>query len=411
MREKRFWSYENQMVAICMLCFGFVMFDRFTIATLATFIMPDLQLSDAELGFAMSAFALSWGIAGLVGSMLSDMIASKKRILVICVIAFSVCSLLTGMAAGFIMLIIIRFVIGAFSGPVFPIAQSFVLAQSSPHRRGRNMGLVGTTSMGLISMLAGPLILVALAQALGWRPTFYLTLIPGLIIAFLIFKILKEPDMTKVAGVKSKAEKPTLKESLIAFRNRNVVTAILFSSFILCWNVSTLTFAPVYLVTKKGFSATDMSYIMAVIGLGAVVWGVVVPSLSDRFGRKPVIIIFTLLTLVSSAGLIMATSPILIGVCVFAGWGGSGVIPLYQATVIGESVDGKYASTVMSAVQMTGEIGGCVIGVAVAGLLAGAYGLQVALIFAACCLVVAAVIAFGFYETAPRVLERRKAVK
>jgi len=305
------------------------------------------------------------------------------------------------------MLIAIRFMLGVFQGPVFPVAQSFVLAQSSVKRRGMNMGLVSTTSMGLICMLIGPIILVALTQAFGWRHALFLTLLPGLFIAYLVFRMLKEPDMTQITGVMTKAKKPSLRECMIVFKNRNVITAIFFSGFIMCWNVTTLTFAPVYLVNVKEFSETTMSYIMAIIGFGAVIWGTLVPSLSDRFGRKPMIIIFSLFTVVSSLGLVMMPSVALIGISLFIGWCGSGVFPVYQAAVLGESVDPQYASTAMAGVQMIGEIVGCVIGVAIGGRLADVYGLHVSLIYAACCMIIATLIAFGFYETAPRILAKR----
>lgn len=408
MAEKRFWSYENKMVILCMLCFGLTMLDRFAIANMATFMMPELGMTNTDLGLVMSAFALAWGISGYLGSVLSDLTENKKLVLLACMLAFSVCSFLSGVAITFIALIIIRFIMGIFEGPIFPVLQAFVLAQSSPQRRGMNVGLVSTTSMGIISMLLGPIILVAVCQAFGWRQTFFLTLLPGLIIAYLVHKVLREPDMTNVGGAKTKAEKTSLKGSLSVFKNRNVITAILFSSFIMCWNITTLTFAPVYLVTVKGFSETAMSYIMAIIGLGAVIWGTLVPSLSDRFGRKSTVFIFSLLTVVSSLGLVIAPSPVLIGICVFIGWCGSGVFPIYQVAILGESIDPKYASTAIAGVQMVGEIGGGVIGVTIAGRLADLYGLGWALIFAASCMIAATLIGLGYYETAPLVLARRK---
>jgi len=415
--EKRFWPYENKMVAVCMLCFGFAMFDRFAVTNLSPFIMEDLNMTNAELGKIMAVFSLSWAFSGYFGSLLSDVMSHKKRVLVVVVLLFSVFSGMTGVARSFAALAVIRFVMGMFEGPIFPISQAFTLAQSSPARRGLNMGLVSTTSMGVIANLAGPIVLIALCQAFGWRMTFFLTLLPGLIVAWLIFKVLKEPDMSNIEGVTHtvqhiKSARDTigasLKNSFVIFKNRNVRTSMVFSSFIISWNVGTLTFAPVYLVSDKGFGPTQMSFVMAVFGAGAVVWGMLVPSLSDRYGRKPMIIIFSLLSVVSPLGLIFSSSAVVISVCVFIGWSGSGVFALYQAAVLGESIDPKYASTAMASVQFTGEIGGCVIGVAVAGVLADAYGLQATMIFTACCMIVATLVAFAYYETAPLVLARRK---
>jgi predicted MFS family arabinose efflux permease len=241
--------------------------------------------------------------------------------------------------------------------------------------------------------------------------TFFLTIIPGAIVAGLILNILKEPVMTGIKGTRAKEGKPSFKESLVIYKDRNIRTSMVFGAFILIWNIGTLTFAPVYLVTVKGFSPENMSYVMAAAGIGAVVWGMLVPSMSDFFGRKPAVIIFTLLSAISPIGLLMASSPAMISILVFVGWGGSGVFALHQGAIIGESIDTKYASTAMASVQMSGEIGGAVIGVAIAGALADTYGLHSALIFTACSAAVAGLVAFAYYETAPLVLEKREETK
>jgi MFS family permease len=390
-----------------MLCTGFAMFDRFALANLSPFVIEDIPLNNAQLGQTMAVLSLAWAISGYAGGIISDITANKKRFLGIIILVFSACSYITGLATSFTMIIILRFIMGLFEGPIYPLTQAFSFAQSSVKRRGLNMGLITTTSMGIIANLAGPILLVALANSIGWRHSFFFTLVPGLITALLVFKVLKEPDMTKIAGAKAKETKPTFRESLTIYKNRNVRTSMIIGSFIVIWNVGTLTFAPIYLVNVRGFDPTSMSYIMAVFGLGAVVWGMLVPGLSDRMGRKPAIIIFSLLSIVSPLGLLLAQDPIIIGICIFVGWSGSGCFALFQAAIIGESIDTKYTSTAIASVQVLQEIGGGVIGVAVAGILADMYGLQAAFIFAAGSLVVAALVALSYYETAPLVLAKR----
>jgi len=263
--------------------------------------------------------------------------------------------------------------------------------------------------MGIIANLIAPILLVALCLVFGWRITFFLTFIPGVAVAYLIFKVLKEPNMAEVAGATANTNKASFRESLVIFKNRNIRTSMVFSGLIMTWNVGILTFAPLYLVTVKGFDPSIMSFVLAAFGVGAVVWGIVVPSLSDRFGRKRATIIFSLLSVISPLGLLFFSSPVAIGLCAFIGWSGSGVFALFQAAIIGESVDTKYASTAIASVQMTGEIVGCVIGVAIAGILADSFGLQAPMIFAAGCIVAATLVAFAYYETAPAIIAKRKA--
>ena len=394
-----------------MLSTGFAMFDRFAVPNLSNFIMEDIEMTSAQLGQTMAVFALAWAFSGYIGSIFSDLTSNKKRLLGFMVLLSSVFSFSTGLATSFTMLLIVRFIMGLFEGPIFPLTQTFSIAQSTVNRRGLNTGLITTTSMGVIANLIGPVLLVALCQAFGWRITFFFTIISGLMIAWLIFKNLKEPDMTKIPGATAKDEKPTFRESLVVLKNRNVRISMIISIFVIIWNVGILTYAPYYLVAFKGFTDEVMSYIMAVFGAGAVVWGIIVPAFSDRYGRKPAVIVFTLISVISPLGLMLFEAPFIIGVCAFLGWTGSGVFALFQATITGESVDTKYASTAIASVQVTGEIGGAVIGVMIAGILADMYGLNAAFIFAAVCVVIATLTAFAYYETAPAILAKRNLSK
>jgi MFS family permease len=97
----------------------------------------------------------------------------------------------------------------------------------------------------------------------------------------------------------------------------------------------------------------------------------------------------------------------LMALCAFVGWCGSGVYPLFMSTVPGESVNRQFASTAISSIQGFGEIVGAVCGVLIAGVLADAYGLVSTMWLCGGCMVVATVIGFGYYETAPVVLAKR----
>jgi MFS family permease len=394
------------MVIILCLAFGFVMFDRFALSYLFPFVAKDLHLSNTQIGLILSAFSFAWALSGMFSSYLSDMKGGKKKFLAFSILLFSLLSFTTGLAGGFVGLLIIRVVIGAFEGPVLPLAQTFMLAGSTPSRRGFNMGVMQTSAVGVISSMIGPVLLVAMATAFTWRKTFYLTAIPGLIVLFLVAKFLKEPNVAPVETAHQSKEKVKLSD---VFKNRNVIVSLIFGPFILCWYVVLLSFAPLYLTTVKGLTPGAMSIIMSALGVGAVVWGIIVPMLSDRLGRKPIIIIFSLLSVCAPLGVILVPSgnTMLMALCAFVGWCGSGVYPLFMSTVPGESVNRQFASTAISSIQGFGEIVGAVCGVLIAGVLADAYGLVSTMWLCGGCMVVATVIGFGYYETAPVVLAKR----
>lgn len=426
-------TMENLMVLTLCLIFGFVMFDRFALTNLETYIMlPESQggigITVAEIGLITSAFAIAWAVAGYIGGVIADLARAKKKILLICVLLFSILSLSTGFAGGFVALMAIRFMMGVVEGPVLPLNQTIMINESTPSRRGLNAGLMQTSAVGLISSLLGPIICVALAESIGWRATFYITIIPGIIICIMIWFIIKEPvikghnvvdelldrsveNQDAAAAAAEIDEKPTFKESLQMFKNRNVLVSILAGIFILYWYICTLSFTPAFLVGFKGMSPVDMGFIMSCYGIGAIIWGIVIPRLSDIVGRKPMVIIGALLSILANLGLLMSDNMAVMAVCCIVGWAGAGIFPLFESAIPAESVDPKYSTSAIGLVQLVGELVGAGLGAALCGFIGDTMGLDVAQWTCLIAIVIAAVIAFAYYETAPNVVAKRAAKK
>jgi MFS transporter, ACS family, hexuronate transporter len=405
-------GYENWMVFVLCAAFGFVMFDRFALSNLQNYIIADLKISYTQLGMATSVFALSWAIIGLFGSYIADTRVSRKKLLAIIVFCFSICSMLTGLATGFVMLLLVRLLMGAFEGPVMPVSQSFIIPQSSPHRRGMNMGLMQVSAVGLISTMLGPLVQVALAESIGWRTTFVLTIVPGVIISVLIYKILINPttslsvDETGKGGEKPK-EKVNYGE---VFKNRNVILSIVGTLFLLCWYVCTLTYVPGYLTTAKGLTNAQMSYVMSAFGVGAILWGVLIPRLSDKFGRKPLVMIAALMGICAPLGILYGPANVpLLMLIAFFGWGGTGVNALMQSTIPAESGDPRFVSTIIGSNQLTGELIGATMGATLLGVVADKAGLGAVMIICAACMGVCFIVSLFYRESAPLVVARRNA--
>jgi predicted MFS family arabinose efflux permease len=407
-------GYEYKMVAIVGLAIGFVMFDRMAVANLQSYMMEDLGMNYTQLGIITSVFAATWAVSGLFGSYIADTKMSRKKFFGFFVLLFSVCSLLTGFVTGFIMLVLVRAVMGVFEGPMYPVAQSFVMPQSSKERRGLNMGLVQVTIIGLISSTLGPIVQVALANSIGWRYTFALTIIPGVILTLFIMKVLVNPETgasaEEIAAKKASKEKGALMKAL---NNRNVIISIIGTMFLLTWYIGMLTFLPGYLVSIKGFNEAQMATIMAGLGLGAVILGgMALPKLSDNIGRKPVLVISSILGAVAAFGMLYAPANqgLLIFIA-FLGWGGTGCCALMQAAVPAESSDPRYVSTVIGTNQLTGELIGATLGATLLGMLADARGLEATITVCGICVLISGVLSLFYRETAPLVVARRAAKK
>ena len=145
-----------------------------------------------------------------------------------------------------------------------------------------------------------------------------------------------------------------------------------------------------------------MSVLMSVLGLSAAFFSFVVPRLSDRFGRRPVVVGFNLLgVVVPLAALYADGSLYLLGALIFLGWSASGTFPLFMGTIPSETIPARYVATSLGLVVGIGEIFGGVGGPYIAGTAADRYGLTAPIVMQAGLAVAGALLALALKETAP----------
>jgi MFS family permease len=400
-QETGVWRYETRLIAVLCLMFGFVFFDRNAMSYLGPFVQPELGLTNTQLGMLSSGLSFAWALSGLLIGYLSDRTGKRKSILLATVIVFSVCSALSGLAGSFAVLLASRMLMGLAEGGILPIAQSLIALESDEKRRGLNMGVMQNLGSNLIGSSVAPIALVALATAYHWRTAFYVAAIPGLICAFLIWKYVREPRTHEIKSAQEHASSGRMTVAEM-FGYRNIWLCIGMSCFMVAWMVLGWVFLPVLYANYLHIPATPASWLMALLGVSAAVFAFVVPGLSDRLGRKPIMIVFTLIGVIYPlAALHYSGSLLALGTLIFVGWSASGVFPLFMATVPSETIPARYVATSLGLVMGLGEILGGTVGPTLAGHFADAYGLQAPMYMAVVCAAVATVFAAFLKETAP----------
>ncbi len=396
--RKGFWSYETMLMVLLSLNFGIVFFDRNAMSYLAPFVQPDLKLSNEQIGLFASGLSFTWAISGFVIGTIADRAGHRKTFLVVTVIIFSLCSVASGLANSFLMLLAARMVMGAAEGPLMPISQSFAAAESSPERRGLNMGFVQNFGSNLFGSFVAPLVIVALANAFGWRISFYLAAVPGLLSAFLLATLIRESKIERQPAGSDQERMPILE----MLRYRNIWLCMVICVFEVAWMILGWTFLPLVYVHVRRYSTRVMSYLMSVLGVSAASGAFILPGLSDRIGRKPILIFGALVgILVPIAALYWNGSLWIMGVLLFIGWLASGICPLLMATIPSETIPARYVATTAGLVQGLGEIIGSAGGAWITGRAADVFGLPVTMWIMGACALVAAVLGFLLKETAP----------
>ena len=402
-------GYQVLLTALLSVNFGFVLFDRNALSFLMPFIQPDLALNNTEVGVLAGALSLTWALAAFGVGVIADRVGSRKRLLILATLAFSICSFGSGVARSFAILLGARLLMGLAEGGVMPVSQSLIATEVAARHRGLAMGVAQGFGSSLMGSFVAPVMLVTFATAFGWRHAFFLAGVPGLLMALLMVYFIREPEGRGANREPARSGGGYLRDSLA---DRNIILCalvgvLLVSYLVVCW-----TFMPLYLTQVRKYDPATMGWLMGVLGICATLASTAIPALSDRIGRRPVMIAMPLLaTILPFAALYYTSSAWGLAALFFVGWTVTGIFPLFMAAVPSESVRPQHVATALGICMGTGEIIGGVLSPIISGYAADSFGLQAPLWIMLSLALTSALAALGLRETAPRVVTSAPAYK
>ncbi len=390
-------SYEWKAVLLLSLGFGLLSLDRWIIAPLFPIMMEDLNLNYQDLGNITAILALTWGVASILLGGLSDKLG-RRRVLIPSIIGFSLLAGFTGLASGLTSLLLLRALMGFFEGGYTPVSVALTQEASKESRRGLNIGIQQCT-FALIGLGLGPIIATQLLKVVpSWHWVFFVSCIPGFIVAFLLYRIIREPEFIQKPVKQS--EKRSWSE---IFKYRNIILCMvgLFGLMSCFFVIGAMM--PNYLTDYLSLSISEMGIVTSAVGFGGFAGALLIPFISDRVGRKPVLFVSFIIAIVSllaftqvSGNLVLLFSLLfIIACCTF------GNIVMLAAIVSVESVPPVLAASAAGIPIGTGEIFGGGAAPAIAGYVAQNYGIQNILYIGLIGLVVSIVISLFLKETAP----------
>src|SRR4051812_24021701 len=144
--------------------------DRSCISIVGVRLKAYLGLSNQQFGWVLAAFTLAYALFEIPSGMLGDRIG-PRAVFIRIVIFWSVCTAITGMVSGLILLIIIRFLFGIGESGTYPNIMIVVSRWFPVQETGRALTWVGIGSQ--IGAAIAPLLIVPIAAAYGWRVPFF----------------------------------------------------------------------------------------------------------------------------------------------------------------------------------------------------------------------------------------------
>ncbi len=188
MRARIFAEENRKWWTLGAVAFGLfmIMLDNTVVFVALSSIQSDLKISQSELEWVVSGYALTFAVLMLTGGKLADLFG-RRLIFIVGLSIFTASSLACGLATGAGYLIGARVVQGVGAALMNPATLSIIVATFPPRQRGTAIGIwVGVSAMALA---IGPLIGGILTEQINWSWIFFINVpvgIAGIIVSRLV---------------------------------------------------------------------------------------------------------------------------------------------------------------------------------------------------------------------------------
>ncbi|HEV3222066.1 MAG TPA: MFS transporter [Puia sp.] len=287
-----FTGYQKFAIFILAVTQFTVILDFMVMSPMGDILMKSLNLKPSQFGLAVSAYAFSAGISGLLTAGFADKF-DRKKLLLFFYFGFIAGTFLCGLANSYTFLIGARIVTGLFGGVIGSISMAIIADLFDINHRGRVMGFV---QMGFsASQVLGIPIGLYLANIWGWHAPFLWVAAMALVIAFLIASRLQ--PLTKHLSVQR--DKSALKHLLHTISLKDYRVGFTATALLSIGGFMMMPFGSAFAINNLKITQQQLPIMFMVSGLSTLIVMPLVGKLSDRIDK------FTIFAMASAWTIIM----------------------------------------------------------------------------------------------------------
>ena len=350
----------------------------------------ELGLSYSEIGLIMTCQYLASAVANIPGGVVVDTVGRKGLLMAVSLFWVGFPYLLISFTHSYSMLLVCVALVGFGNSLWHPTAIP-TLGRRYPDRKGLVLSVHGMG--GNVGDAIAPVVIGAALAVFSWRQVVVLNVAPGLIVALVMFAMLGTIRLgaRKAAAADAQSLGDYLRGLRQLLRNRALMLLSVSSSFRTMTQTALLTFLPVYLAHEMNYSPAVIGACLFALQAAGFAAAPIAGHLSDRMGRKQIIMGSMGSTAVVLAVMAFAgASPVFVALIAVLGFFLYATRPVIQAWLLEATPKNMGGSSI--GVLFGAQAFGAALGPWLAGLVADRHGLQASFYFLAVTIVVANII-------------------
>ena len=273
-----FTGHQRTVIFILAMTQFTVVLDFMVMSPLGDFMMKSLSLKPSAFGIAVSAYAFSAGLSGLLTAGFADRF-DRKKLLLFFYIGFILGTIFCGISATYYQLVAARILTGLFGGVIGSISLAIIADLFTLEQRGRVMGFV---QMGFgASQVLGVPIGLYLANLWDWEAPFLLVAAISIVIAILI-SLKLQPVREHLNIQRDKSAFTHLWHTLVKSNYRIGFTA---TSLMSIGGFMMFPFGSAFAINNLKITAEQLPVLFFVSGISSLVIMPLIGRMSDRFNK------------------------------------------------------------------------------------------------------------------------------
>ena len=278
MKPKKFSGYEVFVIAILTILQFSIILDFMVLSPLGPILRPALNVSTAQFGIVVAAYAISAGLSGLLAAGFADKY-DRKKLLLFFYTGFILGTLFCGLAPTYPLLLAARIFTGVFGGVIGSITFAIVTDLFLIEVRGRVMGFLQMAFAS--SQILGLPIGLYFANKWGWHSPFIMIVLVSIGVAIAILIYLKPID----EHLKVKTERNTFRHLIKTISTPMYIKTFAATTLLATGGFMMMPFGADFGVNNLKISLDQLPMLYMITGIASMILGPLLGRASDSWGK------------------------------------------------------------------------------------------------------------------------------